>query len=92
MKLIAFMLYYDYSIIWMGIGKDKNKEISLRLISLCVGASGGRYAPLASPRVKTKDESKLSLLFFLGASGGSRNLISSLENLHTNRCTTLASC
>lgn len=25
-----------------------------------------------------------------GASGGSRNLISSLENLHTNRCTTLA--
>ena len=33
---------------------------------------------------------ELPLFKIFGASGGSRNLISSLENLHTNRCTTLA--
>lgn len=33
----------------------------------------------------------LSVFFiFTGASGGSRTLILSLENLYTNRCTTLA--
>ncbi len=39
---------------------------------------------------ETKNFQQILLKIPYGASGENRTLISSLENLHTNRCTTLA--
>ena len=49
----------------------------------------GFTLPHAS-HTEIKNNPLQGFFFISGASGGSRNLIPSLENLYTNRCTTLA--
>ncbi len=51
----------------------------------------GAFAVVFSLMNKKRHKPRYKILSSdVGASGGSRNLILSLENLHTNRCTTLA--
>ena len=71
-------------------GDHKNKEYKYSFL-LWSGASGGRKSPSASPQINQKNK-KASFLFFrfIGASGGSRTLVSSLGRKYNSRYTTLA--